>query len=93
MVGDTIPHVKKSSKVFDQAADALLRRRSQHDRVSKRRRAKQPEIRFGDLVQIQNRRCGSKFLLTFKNDPWTVSVIKGTMITARKGGESVTRNI
>ncbi|KAJ1169365.1 hypothetical protein NDU88_001258 [Pleurodeles waltl] len=90
MVGDTIPHVNQSSRVRDKVAEALSRRRSQNDQVSKKLRAKRREVQVGDVVLVRNRRVGSKFLLPFEKD---LEAIKGTMVRAHKGQESITRSI
>ncbi|KAJ1142668.1 hypothetical protein NDU88_008981 [Pleurodeles waltl] len=92
-VGDTITHVRESSRVIDQAAEALSRGKSLHDRMSRKRRAKQREVQVCDLVLVKNRRSGSKFLQPFEKEPGVVSITKGTMITAHKGHEYITRNI
>ncbi|KAJ1136263.1 hypothetical protein NDU88_002680 [Pleurodeles waltl] len=50
-------------------------------------------LQVGDRVLVRNRHPGGKFRLPFEMTPWTVVRIRGTMVTAKKGQESVTRNI
>ncbi|KAJ1103622.1 hypothetical protein NDU88_001043 [Pleurodeles waltl] len=61
--------------------------------MSTKRRAKQRDIRIGDYVLERNRRSGSKFMLPFEKDSWVMSAIKGTMVTAKRNQETITRNI
>ncbi|KAJ1206954.1 hypothetical protein NDU88_002347 [Pleurodeles waltl] len=61
--------------------------------MSRKRGAKERDICVGDMVLVKCRKGGSKFLLPFEKDPWVVSDVKGTMITAKRGPESITRNI
>ncbi|KAJ1101188.1 hypothetical protein NDU88_006260 [Pleurodeles waltl] len=68
-------------------------RKNQNDNMSRKRGAKERDISVGDLVLVKCRRGGSKFVLPFEKDPWVVSEVKGTMITATRGQETVTRNI
>ncbi|KAJ1124691.1 hypothetical protein NDU88_003140 [Pleurodeles waltl] len=58
-----------------------------------KRGAKERDICVGDMVLVKCRKGGSKFLLPFEKDPWVVSDVKGTMITAKRGPESITQNI
>ncbi|KAJ1172703.1 hypothetical protein NDU88_004547 [Pleurodeles waltl] len=61
--------------------------------MSQKRGAKERDICVGDMVLVKCRKGGRKFLLPFEKDPWVVSDVKGTMITAKRGSESITRNI
>ena len=45
------------------------------------------------MVLIKYRHPGSKFRLPFEPRAWKITDIKGTMITAQRGGESITRNV
>ncbi|KAJ1190858.1 hypothetical protein NDU88_000177 [Pleurodeles waltl] len=45
------------------------------------------------MVLVKCRKGGSKFVLPFEKDPWIVSDVKGTMITAKRGSELITQNI
>ncbi|KAJ1170698.1 hypothetical protein NDU88_002571 [Pleurodeles waltl] len=45
------------------------------------------------LVLVRNRHAGEKFCLPFEAVPWTVGQVKGTLITAQKGNDSITRNV
>ncbi|KAJ1173292.1 hypothetical protein NDU88_005128 [Pleurodeles waltl] len=72
---------------------ALSKRVEKNDKLSRKRRGKKRDIRIGDHDLVRNRRSGSTFLLLFEKDPWVVSAIKGTMITAKRNQETITRNI
>ncbi|KAJ1216978.1 hypothetical protein NDU88_004576 [Pleurodeles waltl] len=45
------------------------------------------------MVLVKYRKGESKFVLPFEKDPWIVSDVRGTMITAKRGPESITLNI
>ncbi|KAJ1135370.1 hypothetical protein NDU88_001810 [Pleurodeles waltl] len=92
-VQDTIPHVQEGSELHDRVREALSNRERKKDKMSRKRRAKERDICVGDFVLVRNRRSGSKVLLPFEKDPWVVIAKKGTMITARRKHETVTRNI
>ncbi|KAJ1093883.1 hypothetical protein NDU88_006972 [Pleurodeles waltl] len=53
--------------------EALSKRAQRNDKMSRKRRAKQRDIRIGDHVLVCNRRSGSTFMLPFEKDPWVVS--------------------
>ncbi|KAJ1155296.1 hypothetical protein NDU88_008027 [Pleurodeles waltl] len=93
MVGDTIPHVRELSVVRDQAAVALYQCSAKNDRISRKRRTQRSDIRIGELALLRNRHPGNKFRLSFEIEPWKVSEVKGTMVTARNDNETITRNI
>ncbi|KAJ1157420.1 hypothetical protein NDU88_010133 [Pleurodeles waltl] len=42
---------------------------------------------------MKNRHPGGKFKTTFESGLWTVTRVKGTLVTATRGNEVVTRNI
>ncbi|KAJ1156629.1 hypothetical protein NDU88_009347 [Pleurodeles waltl] len=92
-VQDTIPHVPESSELQEQVKEALSKRVEKNDKISRKRRAKKRNLRIGDHVLVHKRRSGGKFLLPFEKDPWVVSAINGTMITAKSNHETLTRNI
>ncbi|KAJ1145148.1 hypothetical protein NDU88_011440 [Pleurodeles waltl] len=72
---------------------ALSQRKDRNDNMSRKRGAKKCDICVGDTVLVKCRKGGSKFVLPFEKDPWIVSDVRGTMITAKRGPESITRNI
>ncbi|KAJ1092473.1 hypothetical protein NDU88_005583 [Pleurodeles waltl] len=92
-VRDTIPHVPESSELHDRVRKALSKRVEKNYKMSRKRRAKERNICVGDHVLVRNRRSGSKFLLPFEKEPWVVSAIKGTMVTAKMNQETITGNI
>ncbi|KAJ1132681.1 hypothetical protein NDU88_010985 [Pleurodeles waltl] len=79
--------------VFTTVGKALSRRKDSNDKMSRKRGKKERDICVGDMVLVKCRRGGSKFLLPFEKDPWVVSDVKGAMVTAKRGPESITRNI
>ncbi|KAJ1161112.1 hypothetical protein NDU88_001600 [Pleurodeles waltl] len=71
-----------------------MRRRSRNnDYASRRQGAWRVSIHIGDMVLVKIRLPGRKFCLPFKAELWTVTSIKGTMVTAARDGESVMRNV
>ena len=61
------------------------------DRADTRNRAKEPQFRIGDLVLLkQNQR--NEFYLPWDPSPYRVTGIKGSQITAKRRGVTVTRN-
>ncbi|KAJ1168632.1 hypothetical protein NDU88_000550 [Pleurodeles waltl] len=92
-VRDTIPIILEHNDLHQQVGKALSRRKDSNDKMSRKRGAKERDICVGDMVLVKCREGGSKFLLPFEKDPWVVSDVKGTMITAKRGPESLTQNI
>ncbi|KAJ1143533.1 hypothetical protein NDU88_009841 [Pleurodeles waltl] len=92
-VRDTIPNIVEYNDLHQQMGKALSRRKDRNDKMSRKRGAKERDICVGDMVLVKCRKGGSKFVLPFEKDPWIVSDVKGTMITAKRGPESITRNI
>ena len=45
------------------------------------------------MVLVRDCHPGSKFRLPFESDCWTITRIQGTMVTAARGQERVTRNV
>ncbi|KAJ1110118.1 hypothetical protein NDU88_007473 [Pleurodeles waltl] len=92
-VRDTIPHVPECNDLHQQVGEALSRRKDRNDEMSRKRGAKERDICVGDMVLVKCRKGGSTFLLPFEKDPWILSDVKGTMITAKRGSKSITQNI
>ncbi|KAJ1207644.1 hypothetical protein NDU88_003034 [Pleurodeles waltl] len=84
---------QQSFKLHDQVRKALSKRVEKNDKMSRKCRAKERNILVGDHVLVRNRGSGSKFLVPFEKEPWVVSAIKGTMVTAKTNQETITRNI
>ncbi|KAJ1128023.1 hypothetical protein NDU88_006415 [Pleurodeles waltl] len=93
LIRDTIPHVNEPAKVHDRVSEALSRRKDKNDKAQTKQRARRREINIGDYVLVKNRRGGSKFMLPFEKDPLVMSAIKGTMVTAKRNQETISRNI
>ncbi|KAJ1122083.1 hypothetical protein NDU88_000587 [Pleurodeles waltl] len=72
-------------------AQARQKKRNQQD--SRRRRAATRYLSIGGKVILKDRKPGWKFRTPYEPGIWTVSKIMGTMITALRGCERVTRNI
>ncbi|KAJ1164958.1 hypothetical protein NDU88_005388 [Pleurodeles waltl] len=79
--------------VEDEVGEALLRRKDRNGKMPQKRGAKERHIRVGNMVLVKCRKGGSKFVLPFEKDPWMVSDVKSTMISAKRGSELITRNI
>ncbi|KAJ1164552.1 hypothetical protein NDU88_004989 [Pleurodeles waltl] len=92
-VRDTIPNVLECNDLHQQVGKALSRRKDRNYKMSRKRGAKERHICVGDMVLVKCRKGGSKFVLPFEKDPWIVSDVRGTMITAKRGPESITQNI
>ncbi|KAJ1191648.1 hypothetical protein NDU88_000964 [Pleurodeles waltl] len=67
--------------------------KAKNDKMSLKRKARHRHLRTGDLVLVRDRHPCSKFNLPFESVPWRIVKIKGTMVTAAKGAETITRNI
>ncbi|KAJ1081019.1 hypothetical protein NDU88_001206 [Pleurodeles waltl] len=52
-----------------------------------------PNLSRGDVVLMKNRHPGGKFKTTFESGLWTVTRVKGTLVTVTRGNDIVTRNI
>ncbi|CAB4031109.1 Uncharacterized protein K02A2.6 [Paramuricea clavata] len=61
------------------------------DREDKRNRAKEPQFRIGDLVLLKQSQR-NKLYLPWDPSPYRVTGIKGSQITAKRRGVTVTRN-
>ncbi|KAJ1169012.1 hypothetical protein NDU88_000921, partial [Pleurodeles waltl] len=92
-VVDTLPQRDVPMPLQEQASERYRQRGSANDHMSRKRKVRQSPIQVGDQVLIKNRRPGGKFRLPFEPMPWTVLRIRGTMVTAVKDHEQVTRNI
>ncbi|KAJ1085901.1 hypothetical protein NDU88_006025 [Pleurodeles waltl] len=92
-VGDTLQQRDVPTPLQEQASERLRQRGTANDRTSRKRRAKDSPIQVGDQALIKNRRPVGKFRLPFEPMPFTVVRIRGTMVTAVKDQEQVTRNI
>lgn len=69
------------------------RRETTNRKASEVRGAKSSPLRVGDSVVIRDRHPGWQFRTPYESEVCIVSDVKGTMITARRGQQSVTRNI
>jgi hypothetical protein len=56
-----------------------------------RRRAQPHTLQIGDLVYVRQMRR-NKMTLPYDASPYTITQIRGTMITARRGQQNITRN-
>ena len=69
------------------------KRRSTNDQASKDRRAASPTIVVEDTVVICDRYPGWKFHTPCKKERWKVTHVQGTLGTAMRGQNQVTRNV
>ncbi|KAJ1097362.1 hypothetical protein NDU88_002482 [Pleurodeles waltl] len=93
LVCDTSPHHEGPSVLRDHVADNLRQRHVRNSRISQKRQAKNQDIQVGNLLLINNRHAVGKFWLPFEPVPWTVSLDRGTLITAQQGSESLMQNM
>ncbi|KAJ1162107.1 hypothetical protein NDU88_002585 [Pleurodeles waltl] len=63
------------------------RRKETNDQANKTRQAVNRDLRIGDQVLICDRQLGWTFRTPYKRGMWTITEVKGTMITAQKGQE------
>ena len=68
------------------------RKEKMKEYTDKRRGAKPSAVKVGDTVLVKQQKL-NKLSTKFGVDPYIVTKVKGTMITAEKNGHSVTRNI
>ncbi|KAJ1091549.1 hypothetical protein NDU88_004668 [Pleurodeles waltl] len=99
-VRDTIPQSESLIETQEQARTRqkqvetrLRQRRVYNERMSRKRRARTRNLIIGDVVLMKNRHPGGKFKTPFESGLWTVTRVKGTLVTATRGSEVVTRNI
>ncbi|KAJ1181039.1 hypothetical protein NDU88_006250 [Pleurodeles waltl] len=50
-------------------------------------------LKAGDVVLVKSRYLGGKFKTPFEREVWTVARVNGTLVTATRKGETVTRNV
>ncbi|KAJ1200848.1 hypothetical protein NDU88_004669 [Pleurodeles waltl] len=65
------------------------KRKEANDKVSRGRRARARDIRIGNQVIIKDR----KLHTPYEPGVWTVTGVSGTIVTAERGSDRVTRNI
>jgi hypothetical protein len=61
--------------------------------ADRRNRARPRQIVVGDRVLVHRNQRDNKLTSLFDNRPYIVSQVRGTMITARRQGHTITRNI
>ncbi|KAJ1119180.1 hypothetical protein NDU88_007366 [Pleurodeles waltl] len=69
------------------------KRQENNARASRKRRVTERQLNTGNRVIIWDRRPGWKFRTPFEQEVWTIISVTGTMITAQKWAEQVSRNI
>ncbi|KAJ1198807.1 hypothetical protein NDU88_002646 [Pleurodeles waltl] len=92
-VRDTIPHVEITTMKQKQVETKLRNRHIHNERISRKRGARMRNLKVGDVVLVKNRHPGGKFKTPFEPEVWTVARVKGTLVTATRKDETVTRNI
>ncbi|KAJ1164537.1 hypothetical protein NDU88_004974 [Pleurodeles waltl] len=92
-VRDTIPHVGNTTMKQKQVETKLRNRHIHNERISRKRRARMRHLKAGNVVLVKNRHPDGKFKTPFEPELWTVARVKGTLETAMRKDETVTRNI
>ena len=92
-VGDVIPHHPSWEAAPLPPNREGTRRAQTNERTSQHGKARPSPLKEGDQVLIRDRHPGSKFRLPFEPKRWTVTSVKGTMVTAKNGDDNVTCNI
>ncbi|KAJ1200663.1 hypothetical protein NDU88_004484 [Pleurodeles waltl] len=90
---DTIPTGPGWEPTTYHRKQTQAKRKQVNDKASRRRQARVRDICIGDQVIINDRKPGWKFRTPYEPGVWTVTGMSGTMVTAEKGSERVTRNI
>ncbi|KAJ1090173.1 hypothetical protein NDU88_003308 [Pleurodeles waltl] len=90
---DTIPTAPRWEPIPYHPKQTQAKRREVNDKASRTRRARVRDIHIGDQVIVKDRKPGWKFRTPYEPGVWTVTGVSGTMVTAEKGCERVTRNI
>ncbi|KAJ1177026.1 hypothetical protein NDU88_002292 [Pleurodeles waltl] len=75
------------------AMQLVWRRLQTNLKASESRRVRQPYLRVEEWVILKDRHPGWKFRTPFEPDVWVEEKFEGTMITARRNGQHVTRNM
>ncbi|KAJ1200879.1 hypothetical protein NDU88_004700 [Pleurodeles waltl] len=90
---DTIPTAPGWKPTPYHPEQTQAKRKEANDKVSRVRRARARDIRIGNQVIIKDRKPGWKFRTPYEPGVWTETGVSGTMVTAEKGSDQVTRNI
>ena len=90
---DVIPAGPKWKPAQIDPAHSQEKRRITNEKASRTRRATRSNLVVGDRVVVRDRHPGWKFRTRFEREPWMVTRVKGTMITATRQHQVVTRNI
>ena len=90
---DVIPAGPKWKPARIDKAGCQEKRRITNEKASHTRRAAVPSLVVGEQVVVKDRHPGWKFRTRFEQEPWTVTRVKGTMVTATRHNQSVTRNV
>ena len=90
---DVIPAGPRWKPARIDTARCHEKRRVTNEKASRTRRAAMPNLVAGDRVVVRDRHPGWKFRTRFEQEPWTITQVKGTMITATRRHQSVTRNV
>lgn len=69
------------------------RRKRNNDKASEWPRAKVVQFQPGALVVVRNRRPGGTFCTRYEPNTWEVVRQHGTMVTVRRNGTQLTRNV
>jgi hypothetical protein len=70
-----------------------IKKRQYKKYADRRNRARPRFIAVGDRVLVRRNQRNNKLTSLFDNRPYIVSHVRGTMITARRQGHTITRNI
>ncbi|KAJ1191727.1 hypothetical protein NDU88_001043 [Pleurodeles waltl] len=90
---NTIPHYPSCAIQLPPLSQSTRQKSHANIHASQWRRARVVPVQVGDTVLVKYRHPGGKFRLPFEVKPWTVTAVKGTMVTVSQGLKKVTRNI
>ncbi|XP_073509147.1 tumor necrosis factor alpha-induced protein 8-like protein 3 isoform X1 [Phyllobates terribilis] len=73
--------------------DAISKQKMKRYADKSSHRCKPPEVLVGDWVLVKRLRPSDKFASRYYPEPFQVTQVKGTMVTAQDHGRQVTRNV
>jgi hypothetical protein len=88
-VTETLPDMKYINETIDTADQNAKCKRNEY--ADKRRHARIPQLAVGDCVLVRQEKQ-NKLTPQFDPNPYTITAVKGTMITATRADHCITRN-
>lgn len=88
-INDVLPDMKQLNETIDTADKNAKSKRNEY--ADKRRHARIPQLTVGDCVLVRQKKK-NKLTPHFDPNPYTITDVKGTMITVSRDDHCITRN-